>query len=77
MLVLKFGGTSVANAENIKKVVNIVSGKKEDKKLFVVSALSGVTDKLIEIGTLAANKDASYEEKIHLLSETQHYHKFV
>ncbi len=69
MLVLKFGGTSVANAENIKKVVNIVSGKKEDKKLFVVSALSGVTDKLIEIGTLAANKDASYEEKIHLLSE--------
>lgn len=69
MLVLKFGGTSVANAENIKKVVDIVSNKKEEKKLFVVSALSGVTDKLIEIGILASNKDVSYQEKIHALSE--------
>ena len=69
MLVLKFGGTSVANAENIKKVVNIVSNKKEEKKLFVVSALSGVTDKLLEIGAIAASGDTSYVDKIHLLTE--------
>lgn len=68
MQVLKFGGTSVANAENIRKVVNIVTADPQ-KKLFVVSALSGVTDKLIEIGNLAAGKDPSYTEKISALSE--------
>lgn len=68
MQVLKFGGTSVANAENIKKVVTIVANHSSNKTLFVVSALSGVTDKLIEIGNLAANKEDSYKEKIASLS---------
>ena len=48
MQVLKFGGTSVANAENINKVVSIVSGRlKKDKTIVVVSALGGVTDLLL------------------------------
>ncbi len=32
MLVLKFGGTSVANAQNIKKVADIVQQKKDNQK---------------------------------------------
>lgn len=53
MKVLKFGGTSVANAENIKLVLDIVINKAQDEKLVVVvSALSKVTDLL----HLAASK---------------------
>ena len=35
MRVLKFGGTSVANAENIEKVIEIVKEKIEDEVLIV------------------------------------------
>ena len=60
MKVLKFGGTSVANAENIKKVIQIV--KNNDQQLIVVvSALGGTTDLLIETGKLAQSKDGSYQ----------------
>ena len=45
MIVLKFGGSSVANAERIKHVASIISTKPE-QKLVVVSALKGVTDEL-------------------------------
>ena len=53
MKVLKFGGTSVANAENINKVVHIVV-KNDEAQIVVVSALGGVTDTLIKAGTLAS-----------------------
>ncbi|UPT70822.1 MAG: bifunctional aspartate kinase/homoserine dehydrogenase I [Flavobacterium sp. JAD_PAG50586_2] len=65
MIVLKFGGTSVANAENIAKTIEIVTNKsKEDKLAVVVSAFSGVTDLLILAGKTAAEKDKSYKEII-------------
>ena len=58
MIVLKFGGTSVANAENINKTINIIAQKSKDKKLaVVVSAFSGVTDLLILAGKTASAKD--------------------
>jgi aspartokinase/homoserine dehydrogenase 1 len=47
MKVLKFGGTSVANAQNIKLVLDIVQNQaKQDQLIVVVSALSKVTDLL-------------------------------
>lgn len=61
MKVLKFGGTSVANAANISKVVNIVSQNKESQ-IIVVSALGGVTDSLIKAGTLAEKTDEAYKD---------------
>jgi len=65
MIVLKFGGTSVANAQNIKKVIAIVNPKAKDNKLaVVVSALSGVTDMLINTSKKAATKDESYKTTI-------------
>jgi aspartokinase/homoserine dehydrogenase 1 len=65
MQVLKFGGTSVANAENISKVVAIVKGSiKKDKAVVVVSALGGVTDMLLTAASLAASGDESYKEKL-------------
>lgn len=61
MKVLKFGGTSVADAKNIKKVTQIVSTKTDSKVAVVVSALGGITDLLLNTLELASNKDVQYE----------------
>jgi aspartokinase/homoserine dehydrogenase 1 len=71
MKVLKFGGSSVANAENIKKVVNIVKQPNYQKAIVVVSALGGITDLLIAIGTDAANANESYKDTLKSL-ENRH-----
>ena len=63
MKILKFGGTSVANAQNIKLVLDIVNVKaKEDKLVVVVSAFSKVTDLLHLASIKAAANDESYKE---------------
>jgi len=64
MKVLKFGGSSVANAENIKKVIHIFQKKSYDNIVVIVSALSGVTDQLIHIGTLASASKESYKNEL-------------
>ncbi|HWJ92708.1 MAG TPA: bifunctional aspartate kinase/homoserine dehydrogenase I [Flavisolibacter sp.] len=66
MQVLKFGGTSVANAENIKKTGAIIAQKSGRAKLVVVvSAFGGVTDQLLQCGTLAAEGKAEYKTLLH------------
>ena len=65
MQVLKFGGTSVANADNIRKVIDIVKQACiRDKTIVVVSALGGATDMLIEAGAMAASHNPAYHEKL-------------
>lgn len=54
MIVMKFGGTSVANCEAITRTVSIVQGKLDQKPVVVVSALSKVTDMLYKIADHAA-----------------------
>ena len=61
MKVLKFGGTSVANAQNITLVKDIVSKTESDKAIVVVSALGGVTDLLLNTASLAALQDDTYK----------------
>ncbi len=61
MQVLKFGGSSVANAENITRVVEIIKSKKNDAKtIVVVSALGGITDMLLKTAALAEANDELY-----------------
>lgn len=63
MKVLKFGGTSVGSVSsmlNVKKIVEAV----DDKVIVVVSALGGITDKLIKTSTMAANGDSGYEKEM-------------
>ena len=62
MKVLKFGGTSVKNAENIKKVIRIIQDKLEngEKITVVCSALGGITDLLIKMSSLAAQGKDEY-----------------
>ena len=49
--VMKFGGTSVANLSRIKNIVNLINEKvqiKSNKVIVVVSAMSGVTNNLVD-----------------------------
>ncbi len=62
MNVLKFGGTSVGSAKNINKVIDILSTYAlSGPVICVVSAVGGVTDKLLKAGMLAQQKDKNYE----------------
>src|SRR5215510_2004911 len=70
MQVLKFGGTSVANAENISKVVAIVKDVlKKDKAIIVVSALGGVTDLLLNAAANAAAGDEAFKDKLAVIEQ--------
>ena len=57
MIVMKFGGTSVANFEAITRTIFIIGGRLDKKPVVVVSALSKVTDLLYRISDAAASKD--------------------
>jgi len=61
MKVLKFGGTSVGSVESILNVKKIVEGQTEPV-IVVVSALGGITDKLIKTSQLAVEGDVSYQD---------------
>ncbi|MDC8003143.1 bifunctional aspartate kinase/homoserine dehydrogenase I [Aureisphaera galaxeae] len=70
MEVLKFGGTSVANSENIQKVIAILEAKSKDKALVVVvSALGGITDTLFQAGEKANAKDEDYKEVLRQIKD--------
>ncbi len=73
MQVLKFGGSSVSNAGNMAKVVDIVTKAVDrDRTILVSSAISGCTDTLIKIGTLASQRDESYKALIDELQLRHH-----
>ena len=59
MKVLKFGGTSVGSVESIKNVKKIVEAC-DEPVIVVVSALGGITDKLIETARLAGTGNSEY-----------------
>ncbi|WP_299334196.1 bifunctional aspartate kinase/homoserine dehydrogenase I [uncultured Psychroserpens sp.] len=62
MKVLKFGGTSVGSVKHINKVISILDDyAKNGKVICVVSAVGGITDKLLKAGELAQNKDDAYK----------------
>jgi aspartate kinase len=62
MIVMKFGGSSVANGERIKNVAGIIHSEKRPK-VVVVSAMSGVTDSLIEIAKTVADLSSDILEQ--------------
>ena len=63
MKVLKFGGTSVGSVNsilNVKKIVEAI----DEPVIIVVSALGGITDKLIATSTMASKGDITYEKEL-------------
>jgi aspartokinase/homoserine dehydrogenase 1 len=70
MDVLKFGGTSVANAQNINLVLNIVThASSKETLVIVVSAFSGVTDLLLLAAAKAAAKDKTYKDIVQQIEQ--------
>ena len=70
MKVLKFGGTSVGSAANIKRVKDIVQAQQDDV-VVVVSALGGVTDKILKAATNAASGTNNFHTELTEI-RTQH-----
>lgn len=73
MKVLKFGGTSVGSIESILSLRNIV--EKEAAKqpvIVVVSALGGITDKLINTAQMALHGDEAWKEEFQGMMERHH-----
>lgn len=75
MLVLKFGGTSVGKPERMKKVADLVLAS-PGKKIVVLSALSGTTNSLVNIGDhLLEGRGTKAEEEINALEK--HYQAYI
>lgn len=74
MKVLKFGGTSVGSVENIKNIISIVEDniKQGEHVALVFSAMSGVTNNLLEIGRMAAAGNETYKELLTAI-EARHF----
>ncbi|MEF2622045.1 MAG: bifunctional aspartate kinase/homoserine dehydrogenase I [Xylanibacter rarus] len=73
MKVLKFGGTSVGSVKSIMCLKRIV--EKEAKKqsvIIVVSALGGITDKLLSTAQMALNGDESYKREFDAMVNRHH-----
>ena len=67
MRIVKFGGTSVGDAPRIRKVVEIIRGAaRESDLVVVVSAMSGVTNKLVEA---ASHSEAGHCESVEMIFE--------
>jgi aspartate kinase len=75
MKVMKFGGTSVGKPERMHDVARLITADPEDK-IVVLSALSGTTNALVEIGQSAARfeREKAAEQIQKLIS---HYHDFI
>lgn len=63
MKVLKFGGSSVGSVNSMLSVKKIVESI-DDKVIVVVSALGGITDKLIKTSKMASEGDSGYEKEM-------------
>lgn len=69
MIILKFGGTSVSSVHGLRAISKIVKREQENKPIVVVSALSGVTDMLVELSLANVR---SYKHMIHAM-KIKHY----
>lgn len=73
MKVLKFGGTSVGSIESILSLKQIVLKEaKEQPVVVVVSALGGITDKLIATSQLAIAGDEHYRDEFEAIVDRHH-----
>ena len=73
MKVLKFGGTSVGSVESILSLKAIVEKESQEQPIIVVvSALGGITDKLIATSVLAQKGDEAWKDEFQAMVERHH-----
>jgi len=68
MIVMKFGGSSVADASRLRHVADIVKSQLTKKPVLVLSAMGDTTDHLLEAGDLALKEgkvEIKHVEKLH------------
>ena len=71
MLVLKFGGTSVARESAIRQVAQIIQSYAQKERIaVVVSAMGGITDLLVNALHSASNREATYQTLISEIEKT-------
>lgn len=68
MKVMKFGGTSVGSVEGIQSVKSIVQSAQKPV-VIVVSALSGITDQLYKVSSMAAAGDENYLTEFRMMQQ--------
>ncbi|MCR4626654.1 MAG: aspartate kinase [Treponema sp.] len=71
MIVMKFGGSSVANADRIRHVASIIKEYKEKRPVVVLSAMGDTTDHLLEAADLAVKGTVDVKNVMELHNQTE------
>ncbi len=75
MIVMKFGGTSVADAAAMRRVTEIIQSRQDKSPVIVVSAVGGLTDNLVALSKTAVKGDLDNVKGI--LSEIRNRHQTI
>jgi len=75
MIVIKFGGTSVGDAQRVANAIDIVAERREQSPIVVVSALSGVTNDLVAASEAA--RACNIERVNHIVAAVRQRHEDV
>ena len=75
MKIMKFGGTSVGKPERMHQVSELIT-KEPEEKIVVLSALSGTTNALVEIGNSIATGERELAKK-QIEKLEKHYQSFI
>ena len=75
MIVIKFGGTSVGDADRVANAIEIVASRRDRDPIVVVSALSGVTNQLVEASEAAREQNPDRVNEI--IAEVRARHEDV
>ena len=73
MIVMKFGGTSVQDAEAIDRIAAIVRERAHERPVVVVSALARITDQLLAMASAAATGDREKALELSRAARERHY----
>lgn len=65
----KFGGTSLSNADCFKRVATLIAARTDDRLAVIVSAMGGMTDKLLRLSMLAEKDDRGFTTELNEIGE--------
>ncbi|MFQ5983086.1 MAG: bifunctional aspartate kinase/homoserine dehydrogenase I, partial [Woeseiaceae bacterium] len=65
----KFGGSSLADADCFQRVAAILANQPDARIAAVVSAMAGMTDKLLRLAVLAEQDDDGFTAELHAIGE--------
>lgn len=71
-VIMKFGGTSVEDAQAIRQLVQLVRARLHNQPIVIVSALAAVTDLLLDAGKMAARGELAQAQEAARLLEHRH-----